>query len=138
MKRFLILLTLSIITLNIMSCNEGIKLITSKKQTIVQGIKSAKPYTNYLFEITLDNTVDLRIDSVIVFEKNRSLKVNHLLSKNTTNTKFTVTAAVKEGNYTLLKNRNFSSNKVMVYYKLNNKSGKVKIKSFEEETLTRR
>ena len=121
-----------------MACNEVIKLTTSKKQTIVQGIKSAKPYTNYLFEITLDDTVDLNIDSVIVFQENRSMKVNHLLSKNTTNTKDTLNAAVKEGNYTLLKNRGFSSNKVMLYYKLNNKSGKVKIKSFEEETVNRR
>ncbi len=121
-----------------MSCNEGIKLITSKKQTIVQGIKSAKPYTNYLFEITLDDTVDLTIDSVIVFEKNQSLKVNHLTTKNTSNTKFTITAAITEGNYALLKNKNLSSDKVIVYYKLNNKNGKVKIKSFEEETVTRR
>lgn len=121
-----------------MACNRGIKLISVKKQTIVQGIKSAKSYTNYLFEITLDDAVDLNIDSVIVFQENRAMKVNHLLSKNTANTKYILNAGVKEGNYTLLKNRNFSSDKVMLYYKLNNKSGKVKIKTFEEEKVTRR
>ena len=122
-----------------MACNEGIKLIASKKQTIVQGIKSAMPYTNYLFEITLDDTVNLTVDSVIVYDANRCMKVDHYLSKKTTaNNKVALTAAIKEGNYTLLENCNTSTNKVMVHYKVNNKVRKIKITSFEEETVTRR
>ncbi|WP_420573519.1 hypothetical protein [Kordia sp.] len=121
-----------------MACNEGIKLISSKKQTIVQGIKSAKPYTNYLFEITLDNTVDLTIDSVTIYDSKQCMKVNHYLSKNKTSNKVTLTAAVKEGNYTVLKNCNSTVDKVLVHYKINSKSGKLKISTFEEETVTRR
>ncbi|EDP94457.1 hypothetical protein U8527_12400 [Kordia algicida OT-1] len=121
-----------------MACNEGIKLIASKKQTIVQGIKSATPYTNYLFEITLDDTVNLTIDSVIVYDSNRCMKVNHYLSKKTTANKVALHAAIKEGNYTLLDNCNASAEKVMVHYKINTKSRKIKISSFEEETVTRR
>ena len=138
MKRFLILLILSTITLNIMACNEGIKLITSKKQTIIQGIKKSAPYTKYLFEIALDNTVDINVDSVIVFDSNRCLKVNHYLSKSTTGKKLTLHASVKEGNFTVLKDCKGSSEKVLIHYKVNNKSGKLKVSSFQKETVTRR
>ncbi len=138
MKRFLILLILCTITLNIIACNEGIKLITSKKQTIIQGIKKSAPYTKYLFEIALDNTVDINVDSVIVFDSNRCLKVNHFISKSTAGNKLTLHASVNEGNFTVLKNVNNTTDKVLIHYKVNNKSGKLKVSSFQKETVTRR
>ncbi|MGH1387154.1 hypothetical protein [Kordia sp.] len=138
MKRFLILLILCILTLNVIACNEGIKLITSTKQTIIQGINKSKPYTKYLFEIALDNTVDISVDSVVVYNSGRCLKVNHYLSKSTTQNKLTLDASLNEGNYEELKNCNGSSEKVIIHYKVNNKSGKLKVSSFKEETVTRR
>ncbi|MEM6718857.1 MAG: hypothetical protein AAF611_06070 [Bacteroidota bacterium] len=138
MKRFLILVILCMLTLNIIGCNGSIKLITSKKQTIIQGIQSAKPYTKYLFEIALDNTVDISVDSVIVFTPKRCIKVNHLLSKNTNNNTLVLDASFNEGNYTVLNNRKNATEKVLIHYKVNNKSGKLKVSKFQQETVTRR
>ena len=121
-----------------MACNEGIKLITSIKQTIIQGIDTSKPYTKYLFEIALDNTVDISVDSVIVYGSGRCLKVNHYLSKSTTQNRLTLDVSLSEGNYEELINCNGSSEKVVIHYKVNNKSGKLKVSSFKEETIRRR
>ncbi|MFK7747231.1 MAG: hypothetical protein AB8B65_02445 [Kordia sp.] len=120
-----------------MAC-EGIKLITSKKQTVVQGFKTSKSHTKYLFEIALNNTVDIQIDSVIVFNSDRCLKVNHYLSKSTNQKKLTLQASLHEGNYEVLKDCNSSAEKVVIHYKVNNKNRKLKVSSFKEETVTRR
>lgn len=138
MKRFLILLILCTITLNIIACNEGIKLISSTKQNVVQGIESAKPYTKYSFGIALHNTVNIEIDSVIVFDSNRCMKVNHFVSDDKLTGVMTLEASLEDGNYTILKDYKGSSEKVVIHYKVNNKSGKLKVSSFEKETVTRR
>jgi len=139
MKRFLILLILCTITLNIIACNDGIKLIASKKQTVVPCIKSAKPYTNYLFEIALVNkTVKVSVDSVVVHHTKGCVKVNHAISTNKLDGTMTLNASLEDGNYTTLKNCKGTSEKVLIHYKVNNRSGKLKVSSFEEETVTRR
>lgn len=136
MKRFLIL---CVLTLNIMACDEGIKLISSKKQTIVQGIHTAKPYTNYLFEITLLNAIDLHVDSVLVYDNSKSYKVNHYLSKDKNNKNYKLNASLQEGNYTITtENEAVTYGKVIIYYKANQKNDELTISSFKEETVTRR
>lgn len=137
MKRFLIL---CVLTLNIMACDEGIKLISSKKQTIVQGIHTAKPYTNYLFEITLLNAIDLHVDSVLVYNNSESYKVNHYLSKDKNNKNYKLNASLLEGNYTVntTKDEANTDEKVIIYYQANQKNDELTITSFKEETVTRR
>jgi hypothetical protein len=121
-----------------MACNEDIKLIASKKQTIIPGIKTAKPYTTYLFKIALKNTVAIQIDSVIISNTNRCLKVNHFVSRNKEKLVMTLTAAVQEGNFTEIPNCPSTIEKVQIHYKLNNKSKVLNVTTFEEETVTRR
>lgn len=137
MKRFLIL---CVLTLNIMACDEGIKLISSKKQTIVQGIHTAKPYTNYLFEITLLNAIDLRVDSVLVYQNDKKYKVNHLLSKDKNRKNYQLNASLNEGNFmsSIDENNTTVDEKVVIYYQANDKSDEMSITSFKEETITRR
>ena len=125
-------------TLNIMACNEDIKLISSKKQTIIQGIHTTKPYTKYLFEITLVNAIDLRVDSVFIYDSNKIMNVNHLLEKSKSGKNYTLNASLIEGNYTSTENDSKTEEKVVIHYTVNNKSDKLIIKSFEEETVTRR
>lgn len=137
MKRFLIL---CVLTLNIMACDEGIKLMSSKKQTIVQGIHTAKPYSNYLFEITLLNAIDLHVDSVLVYNNSNSYKVNHYQSKDKNSKNYKLNAPLQEGNYTVIipENEVSAEEKVVIYYKANQKNGELTISSFKEETVTRR
>ena len=135
MKRFLIL---CIVTLNIMACDEGIKLISSKKQTIVQGIHTTKPYTNYLFEITLLNAVDLRVDSVFIYNNTKRYKVNHYLSKSKNDKNYKLSASLNEGNYTITEDKDNTDEKAVIYYKANEKNAELTITAFKEETVTRR
>jgi hypothetical protein len=121
-----------------MACDEDIKLISSKKQTIIQGIHTTKPYTNYLFEITLRNAVDLRIDSVFIYDSSKIMKINHQFTKRKNNKNYKLSAAAKEGNYTIIDTNSTTKEKVMIYYQANKKSNQLEITSFEEETLTLR
>ncbi|MEM6685818.1 MAG: hypothetical protein AAF617_08550 [Bacteroidota bacterium] len=138
MKRFLILLILCTITLNIIACNEGIHLLSSIKQKVVQGVESAKPYTQYSFEIMRFNDTDIQIDSVIIFNKDRCVKVNHSTYDDKLLGSIMLHASLHEGNYTVLENCKGSSEKVVIHYKVNNRSGKLKVSTFEKETVTRR
>ncbi|WP_046755662.1 hypothetical protein [Kordia jejudonensis] len=134
MKRFLLL---CVLTLNIMACDEGIKLLSSTKQTIVQGTHMTKPYTNYLFEITLLNAIDLRVDSVLIYDHRKAYKVNHYLSKRKNNKNYILTAALNEGNYTS-SDAETDIEEAIIYYQVNEKSGVLNITTFKEETVTRR
>ncbi|WP_430408495.1 hypothetical protein [Kordia sp.] len=127
-------------TLNIMACDEGIKLLSSTKQTIIQGVHTTKPYTNYLFEITLINAVDLRVDSVYIYDNAKRYKVNHVLSKYKNNKNYKLNASLNEGNYIVFENENNSNseNKAVIYYQANRKNGELNITTFKEETITRR
>ena len=135
MKRFLIL---CVLTLNIMACDEGIKLISSKKQTIVQGIHTAKPYTNYLFEITLLNAVDLRVDSVFIYDNAKRYKVNHLLTKSKNDKNYKLSASLNDENYTVTEDSAITDEKAVIYYKANEKSAELTITAFKEETVSQR
>lgn len=123
-----------------MACNEGVKLISSTKQTVIQGVHTAKPYVNYLFEITLSNTVDLRVDSVFIYKNTIQYKVNHTLVKFKNNKKYKLEASLNEGNYTssVVKNEITNKDKAVIYYRIHKKSGTLNVSTFKEETVTRR
>jgi len=78
-----------------------IKLISSKKQTIIQDIHTTKPYTKYLLEITLLNAIDLRVDSVLIHNSNTIMKVNHVLTKSKNSKNYILSASLIDGNYTV-------------------------------------
>ncbi|WP_298420965.1 hypothetical protein [uncultured Kordia sp.] len=124
-----------------MACDEGIKLISSTKQTIIQGTDMTKPYTNYLFEITLLNTIDLHVDSVLIYDAGKTYKVNHYLSKKKNNKNYTLNASLNEGNFTVADTKSATNDvteKAIIYYKANDTNGALNISTFKEKTITRR
>ena len=132
MKRFLIL---CIFALNIMACDEGIKLLSSKKQLILHGIPSTLVNTNYHFEITLLNAIKLQVDSILVCQDDKIYKINHLLSKNKNRKNYQLTAVLTNTNFPKTTKRDSIGEKVIIYYQANDKNDKLSITQFTCETI---
>ena len=62
------------------SCKSNLEIISSIKQTVIPGIKTAKPYKNYIFKIAVKSDVNIVIDRVLVIENQQCLLLVFVLT----------------------------------------------------------
>ena len=140
----LIILMLSFFSV---SCTVDIEIISSKKQIILPGIKSGKPFLNYRFEIIVNKTTDIKFDSIIVENKKGKFRVNYFLNKkdsslyiqnlNEIGTYF-LDVSLKENSLIKQGIEQPLKEKVIIYFHQGNLKKHITANTFVEETITRR
>lgn len=144
MKRFI---TISLL-LTLFACKSSLQIVSTKKQNIIPGVQSAKPYTKYLIEFNVDSKQTFIIDSVLAYEKDKACKVathfikdqkmNNVITQVTTPGTYLLNATVKENSLKRSVSSSSMADKLSIYYSENGKSKIIEVNSFAEETVRRR
>ena len=143
MKRTIAILSL----LTLFACDGSLQITSTKKQTIIPGIRTSKPFSKYLLEVEVNSGKTIKLDSVLVFEKEKEVrkttpfirdqKTNNVVAEVNVNGKYLVVATVTEKS-PVVQSGEVTADKIVVYYKENNHNRKIEITSFTEETVRKR
>jgi hypothetical protein len=133
--------------LTLFACDSSLQILSTKKQTIIPGIQTVKPYTKYLVEVQVNSDKTLKVDSVLVFEKEKSCRkathfikdaISHnVVSEVTGSGRYVIDATVKESSAEA-EGCQGAVNKIIVFYKLNKRTATIEIATFKEETVRKR
>jgi len=139
---------LCLLMISFTSCRDGVQLMTSKKQTIIPGVQTANTYTKYLIDFKIENTIDIVIDSVFVYQKGKQcMKTDYLIKRKkssnyisqiTSKGQYILEIPIKEGSFKMINNCEADTDRVFVYYNEKGKSKHFEITSFLNETIRRR
>lgn len=129
------------------NCKTNMAIVSSTKQTVFSGVRTVKPYSNYIFKVEVKKETNIFIDSVHIVEQEQCFKVQHIieskhsasyLSKIDTQGTYYIKSAIRKGRYQKINYCNYTGNKAIIFYTENGKSRTVEVLSFEEEKKTRR
>ena len=133
--------------LSFLSCKNHLNIISAIKQTVIPGVQSAKPYSNYIFKIDIKDPLELKLERVLVVENKQCYQSKFFIKKQGVvgypekiqdSGVYILETAIKEGNYSIIENCNIDKNKVILFYSINGKKQKTEIDSFIEEQKRRR
>lgn len=129
------------------SCKGELEIKTAIKQRIIQGVNSAKPFVNYVFEIQNHTSKKKEVDSLIVIENGQCFRINYslrivktpkLLKAFTDKGIYKMEASMLQGNRSKLLKCTNKEDQVILYYKDDAVQKQLKFTSFEEKTERRR
>lgn len=130
------------------ACDSSVQIISAKKQNIIPGVQTVKPYSKYLVEVEVNSNKTIKIDSVIVLEKDKLCRkatyfikdkgTNNVVAEVNVQGAYVIDATVNESSKKTSMSCEESVNKMIVFYKVNNRSKVLGINSFTEETVRRR
>mgnify|MGYP005990742101 CR=1 FL=1 len=135
MKKLIVFL----VAILFIGCKDDMEILSSKKQTIISGIKTIKPYIKYVFKVNVKSDIDISIDKVLVVDSKECFELKPLIKKEglpsyseKINSKgiYYISAVLKEGSYTKKDDCiSLKKDKVIVFYTSGGKQKKIEINS---------
>lgn len=142
MKKFLLLFLVTVLV----SCKQEITVLSAKRIVIVPGVKSAKEYATYKIKFKNNSDKRIKIDSVLINNKNVCYKPMFILLKEGFPKQ--LFELDEQGNYTISisllnvqpekNNCELATNSASIFISKENGNKEVKIKAFTEERKNRR